>query len=261
MAPKVSSWRHMSLVDCGKSMEKFDFFQFPMENPAPSTSPLETKFDSKALWQGKPTHIKQNSSGATIPTTSGFLHPAIDPRFSTDAAPCATTFKTLEASWAGKQKGTRWNWMHYTPIHTTHLDCQTASQRREQKNMFILTTKAADTSTQTSHNQMRTLAWTLCWFLHTPQGPSTNPSPSSQWNVVTCLDQHRGSPTWSLAAHAKCSMMLAFAVVNLKSPTGSTSLKSIWDLQHIITSKLCYRHHWWYIYIYLMISCICTVHE
>lgn len=35
---------------------------------------------------------------------NSFLHPAIDPRFSTDAAPCATTFKTLEASWAGFDK-------------------------------------------------------------------------------------------------------------------------------------------------------------
>ena len=155
------------------------------------------------LWQGKPTHIKQNSSGASIPTTSGFLHPAIDPRFSTDAAPCATTFKTLEASWAGKQKETRWNWMHYTPIHTTHLDCQTASQRQEQKNMFILTTKAADTSTQTSHNQMRTLAWTLCWFLHTPQGPSTNPS---QQPVKRCYMPWPTSWQSNLVASSSCQV-------------------------------------------------------
>lgn len=107
---------------------------------------------------------------------------------------------------------------------------------------------------------MRTLAWILmilCWFIHTPHQPSRNPLPNSQLNVVTCLDQHRGSPTWSLAAHAKYSMMLTFTVVKLISPTGSAGLKSMWDLHHIITSKLCYKHRWWYIYIYLIISCIC----
>lgn len=181
-------------------------------------------------------------SSAEPQVDNSFLHPAIDPRFSTDAAPCATTFKTLEASWAGfdKRQTLRECSTHPSTLHI--LNCQTASQCREQKNI----------TTKWEH-----FAWILCCFFHTPQGPSRNPLPSIQLNVVTCLDQHRGSPTWSLAAHAKYSMMLTFTVVKLISPTGSAGLKSMWDLHHIITSKLCYKHRWWYIYIYLIISCIC----
>ena len=156
-----------------------------------------------------------------------------DPRFSTDAAPCATTFKTLEASWAEMLLVT-------LPLSLNSWE----DTRRSIRDYVWQASNCSLFSLQLSvvaHNLLVHRLKTLFWFSYIfislrHKDPCTEMQPFSfsplllnHYSVLkhtsfsifssqssALLDQHRGSPTWqSQAAQAAVMGRLWLHLVSL----------------------------------------------